>query len=167
MLKWVYFKVKQSAWVGLYNKHNNMHGTTVKIVNNLTFIHLKYRSLPRLRRHTCWWAAVCACYSASYPFPPISYILLTTSSPFHFHTQKFQLLLLRRAIEDRQRLDWFYATSIFPVSFDGQRLHWFFVVCVIATHYSLPFCFITFSFLHTCNQRKLCQSKDNENIQIA
>jgi len=31
MLKWVYFKVKQCAWVGLYNKHNNMHGVTVKI----------------------------------------------------------------------------------------------------------------------------------------
>jgi hypothetical protein len=32
MLKWVYFKVKQIAWVELYNKRNNMHGTTVKML---------------------------------------------------------------------------------------------------------------------------------------
>jgi hypothetical protein len=27
---WVYFKVKQSTWVGLYNKYDNMHSATVK-----------------------------------------------------------------------------------------------------------------------------------------
>jgi hypothetical protein len=41
----------------------------------------------------------------------VAMVLIThfvlVSSRFHFYTQKFQLLSLRRAIEDGQRLDWF------------------------------------------------------------
>ena len=34
----MYFKVKQNAWFGLYNKHNNIHVTTVKIVKKYVYI---------------------------------------------------------------------------------------------------------------------------------